>query len=273
MSAGLADRFTASLLPGDQACGTPGDRAEPTGQGMRQLPLDLGPSSPAGLDDFVPGRNLELLTWLHAWPDSAPPGTPVYLWGDAGSGKTHLLRGLASRALAQGWHVLWLGRTGFHAWDTPVMDAATLVLIDDAQALDATQQHWAFNLFIENAAALASQQATGQGAQPVMALVAAGRMPPTDLPVRDDLRSRLGWGLVFGVQALSEPDTQDALVREAKRRGLRLGEGVVPYLMTHFSRNLGDLMSLMERLDRYAMAEQRIVTVPLLKQMLAQETP
>ncbi len=255
MSMGLADPVTAVAF------------------GMRQLPLELGPALPTGLDDFVCGGNLELLTWLQAWPDSAQPGTPVYLWGDPGSGKTHLLRGLALRALAQGWHVLWLGRTGFHAWDTPADDAPTLVLIDDCQSLDATQQHWAFKLFIENAAALATQQATGQETRALMALVAAGTVPPTDLPVRDDLRSRLGWGLVFGVQPLGEDDTREALKHEAARRGLRLGEGVTPYLMTHFSRNLGDLMNLLERLDRYALAEQRVVTVPLLKQMLAQENP
>lgn len=239
--------------------------------GMRQLPLDLGPSCPAGLDDFVVGGNLELLTWLQAWPDSAQPGLPAYLWGPSGCGKTHLLRGLASRALAQGWHVLWLGCHGFQAWDTPPGDTATLVLIDDCQSLDGPQQHWAFNLFLENAAALASQHAVGQGAQPLMAIVAAGTVPPTDLPVRDDLRSRLGWGLVFGVQAVGEEEACDALVLEAKRRGLRLAEGVLPYLMTHFSRNLGDLMALLERLDRFALAEQRMVTVPLLKQMLSQE--
>lgn len=241
---------------------------------MRQLPLDLGPAAPAGLDQFVAGANAELLTWLQAWPDSAQPGTPVYLWGPSGVGKTHLLRGLASRALSQGWHVLSLGRGGFQSWDSPQgHEVATLVLLDDCEALDEAQQHWAFKLFIENAAALASQQAVGQGEHALMAMVGAGSVPPTDLPIRDDLRSRLGWGLVFGVQPLGEADARDALLKEAQRRGVRLAEGVLPYLMTHFSRNLGDLMTLLQRLDRFALAEQRVVSVPLLKQMLAQETP
>lgn len=238
---------------------------------MRQMPLDLAPAEPMGLEHFLPGPNLEVLTWLRSWPDAAAPGTPAYLWGRAGAGKTHLLRGLSARALSLGWHVLWLGPRGFHSLGAGESEVGTLVLIDDCQALDAQQQHWAFNLFIENAAQAAQQHA--DVSVPGMAIVAAGLLPPVDLPVRDDLRTRLGWGLVFGVQALPEEGVESALQHEARRRGLPLAEGVLPYLMTRFSRDLGFLMALLERLDRYALAEQRVVTVPLLKQMLAQETP
>jgi DnaA-homolog protein len=234
---------------------------------MRQLPLDLGPGDVSGLDDFVVGHNQELITWLQAWPDSAQPGLPAYLWGEAGVGKTHLLRGLASQALGLGWHVIWLDGAGFQSWDSGVLDAPTLVLMDDCGHLDAQQQHWAFNLFIENAASL-----TAQLGQPGMAIVAAGHVPPVDLPVRDDLRTRLGWGLVFAVHPLDDDGVRQALDQEALRRGVRLHEGVLPYLLTHFSRDQGYLMRLLDRLDRFALAEQRVVTVPLLKQMLAQET-
>ncbi len=234
---------------------------------MRQMPLDLGPVAASSLQDFVHGANGELLDWLVAWPASAQPGLPTYLWGEMGVGKTHLLRGLAVQALGLGWHVLWLGRSGFQSWDADVMDAPTLVLMDDCDALDAQQQHWGFNLFIENAALLSAE------AQPGMAIVAAGSVPPVDLPVRDDLRTRLGWGLVFAVQPLNDHDLQCAMQSEAKRRGLRLNEGVLPYLLTHYSRQQGDLMRLLDQLDRYALAEQRVLTVPLLKQMLALENP
>lgn len=234
---------------------------------MRQLPLDLGHASSSSLEDFITGYNHELLTWLRAWPDSAQPGTPTYLWGPSGCGKTRLLQGLAHQALQQGWHVLWLGVTGFQSWEVESPEAPTLVLLDDCQSLDAQQQHWAFNLFIESATVLAA----AQQARPGMAIVAAGRVPPVDLPVRDDLRTRLGWGLVFSVEPLDDEGVREALLTDCHRRGLKLGEGVLPYILTHFSRDLGFLMGLLDRLDRYALAEQRVVTVPLLKQMLAQE--
>jgi len=239
----------------------------------RQMALDLGPGPADQLDDFEPGRNLEVLAWLHGWPQSASPGRPAYLWGPQGSGKTHLLRGLAAQALGQGWQVLWLDSRGVQSWSTGHPAAPCLVLMDDCERLDAQQQHWAFTLFIECAsahAALASGHPSADG-QP-QAIVAAGRCPPVDLPVRDDLRTRLGWGLIFGVEPLDEAGVREVLLRECRRRGLRLADGVLPYILTHFSRNLGFLMALLERLDRYALAEQRVLTIPLIKDMLAQET-
>lgn len=230
---------------------------------MRQLPLDLGQPAPRTLDDFLPGSNADVLAWLQAWPEGRQPGACAYLWGPPGCGKTHLLQGLATHMLGSDWQVMLLGQQGLQSWQASHADAPTLVLIDDCQALDAAQQHWAFNLFIEAATA----QTEG------VAIVAAGRLPPVDLPVRDDLRTRLGWGLVFAVHPLDDAGVAEAWLRECRRRGLKLAEGVLPYVLTHFSRDLGSMMALLERLDRYALVEQRVVTVPLLKQMLAQETP
>jgi DnaA family protein len=106
--------------------------------------------------------------------------------------------------------------------------------------------------------------------------LAAGRQPPVDLPLRDDLRTRLGWGHIFALQPLGEAETRSALRREADRRGIFLSDDVMDYLLTRFTRNLGHLMALLDRLDEFALSEHRGVTVPLLKKMLAEdagETP
>ena len=100
---------------------------------------------------------------------------------------------------------------------------------------------------------------------------AAGRLPPVDLPLRDDLRSRLGWGHVFALQPLAEAETRAALRREADRRGIFLPDEVMDYLLTRFQRDMTHLMGLLDRLDGFALAEHRHVTVPLLKKMLAEE--
>nr|MBP7502752.1 hypothetical protein [Aquabacterium sp.] len=104
-------------------------------------------------------------------------------------------------------------------------------------------------------------------------IMAAGAVPAVDLPVRDDLRTRLGWGLTFALSPLDEDGLRAALQREANRRGMALGDDLVSYLLTRYSRDLAFLMNLLDRLDRYALAEHRVLTVPLLKQMLAAETP
>ena len=96
-------------------------------------------------------------------------------------------------------------------------------------------------------------------------------MPPVDLPLREDLRTRLGWGHVFAVQPLSEAETRAALRREADRRALFFSDDVMDYLLTRFARDLKHLMGLLDRLDEFSLSTKRAITVPLLKQMLAEE--
>jgi DnaA family protein len=250
------------------------DRPELAAQApMRQIPLDLGPAVMQGLDEFISGPNVELLAWLHAWPHVDGTVSPAYIWGAAGAGKTHLLRAMVERALSMGFGAIWLNAQTCQMWDAADTAMPTLAVIDECEALGEEHQHLAFNLFIESAASLAAL-ASGQPHEnggPLF-IIAAGATPSVDLPVRDDLRTRLGWGLTFALMPLDETGLRAALHHEADRRGMALGEGVVSYLLSRYSRDLGFLMNLLDRLDRFALAEHRVVTVPLLKQMLALET-
>lgn len=231
---------------------------------MRQLLLDLGPESVPDLDAFLPGANAEALTWLRAWPAIDGPLSPLYLWGGPGVGKTHLLRAMVERALGLGFGVVWLNAQTCQMWEAPQPEAPTLALVDDCERLDAEAQHLAFKLFIESAAAVSAETAP-------LFIFAAGQVPSVDLPVRDDLRTRLGWGLSFALQPLDDAGLRQVLLQEASRRGMALSEDVLAYLLTRHQRDLGSLMGLLDRLDHYALSAHRTVTVPLLKQMLATE--
>ncbi len=254
---------------------------------MRQLLLDLGSPAVPGLDAFVTGgqaQNEALLAWLSAWPAVDGPLSPAYIWGAPGSGKTHLLRAMVERALGLGFGVIWLNAQTCQMWAGCEPGAPTLALLDDCERLDAESQHLAFKLFIESAAALAAREAgttpaaavsLGSEASPVageLFILAAGRLPVVDLPVRDDLRTRLGWGLSFAVQPLDEAGVREVLQQAAQRRGMLLSEEVLAYLLSRHERDLGSLMGLLDRLDIYALSEHRLVTIPLLKQMLASES-
>jgi DnaA family protein len=234
---------------------------------MRQVPLDLGPVSSQTLDDFVVGPNQALLTWLRQWPAVSGAPSPAYIWGAAGAGKTHLLRAMVEQALGQGLGVVWLNAQTCQMWESPEPLSPTLALIDECEQLDSDHQHLAFKLFIESA----SPSAAGESGP--LYILAAGALPPIDLPVRDDLRTRLGWGQIFALSALDEAGVREALRLEATRRGMSLSDEVSSYLLTRYSRDLGSLMNLLDRLDRYALAEHRLITVPLLKQMLTVEQP
>ena len=95
-----------------------------------------------------------------------------------------------------------------------------------------------------------------------------GDVPPADLKLREDLRTRLGGGNVFALQLLSEAELRTVLGQEAQARGVNLSAEVVDYLLRRFSRDLGSLMQLLEHLDRYALQTQRAITIPLVKSML-----
>jgi DnaA-homolog protein len=222
---------------------------------MRQIPLAISAEPLPTFDSFLPGANGAAVEHLRRL---AMPSAPVYLWGPSGSGKTHLLRALAHAAQQAGQRVGWFDAGDALPW--PLAPGWSLVVIDRCDALDAASQQAAFALFVE---------AATEGVQ----VVAAGRLPPVDLPLRDDLRTRLGWGHVFAMQPLAEAETRAALRREADRRGIFLSDDVMDHLLTRFPRDLKHLMQLLDRLDEYALARSRPVTVPLLRSMLAEDGP
>jgi DnaA family protein len=129
------------------------------------------------------------------------------------------------------------------------------VLLDDVHLYTAVQQHAAFAWFVQ----AQSQQA---------GVVAAGELPPADLKLREDLRTRLGWGHVWALHAMGDDERRAVLISAAAERGLSLSPEVVDFILTRFSRDLGHLMQLLHHLDAYALQVQRTITIPLIKDML-----
>ena len=225
---------------------------------MRQIPLAIGPEPLPTFNSFVVGANAAALDYLQALSNASanPSPPPVYLWGPPGSGKTHLLRALAYRLQQTGARVGWFaaGDPAPWAW----VKGWSLIVIDDCAELDEVAQQAAFALLVD---------ATTEGVQ----LVAAGSVPPVDLPLREDLRTRLAWGHVFAMQALAEAETRAALRREADRRGIFLSDEVMDFLLTRYPRDLRHLMRTLDQLDQFALARSRPVTVPLVKLMMQEQ--
>jgi DnaA-homolog protein len=221
---------------------------------MKQIALDIGlPRGPA-LSNFCSGPNEAALKHLQLWAGS-PTRSPVptYLWGAAGSGKTHLLKAITESVREQGAAAGWLDATMI---EPPEFDEGwAVVLLDDVHLYTAVQQHTAFNWFV-------NAQALQRG------VLAAGALPPADLKLREDLRTRLAWGHVFQLQVLSEPERRAVLRQAADARGVFLSDEVMDFMLTRFSRDLGSLMQLLEHLDGYALQTQRSITIPLIKSML-----
>jgi DnaA family protein len=224
---------------------------------MKQIALDIGLARAPTLAGFCAGPNEAALRHLQLWAGS-PTRSPVptYLWGPSASGKTHLLRAVAETLREQGAAAGWLDAS---VSEPPEFnDNWAVVLLDDVHLYTAVQQHAAFNWFV-------NAQTLQRG------VLAAGALPPADLKLREDLRTRLGWGHVFQLHVLSEPERRAVLRQAADARGVFLGDDVMDFMLTRFSRDLGSLMQLLEQLDGYALQTKRAITIPLIKSMLENE--
>lgn len=223
---------------------------------MKQLLLELDTSTPTTLANFVTGPNVELLTLLKRIATRGCNESSVYLWGEPSSGKSHLLRALAETESNQ-YTSRYLYPTDGHV--AFIYSAAIqLYLLDDCDQLSAAAQIDAFALF---------NQVREHGGL----LVSAGALPPARLALREDLRTRLGWGLVYQLHGLSDQEKITALTIAADARGLVLSNGVLPYLLAHFRRDMGSLTAMLAALDRYSLETQRPITLPLLRDLLHQE--
>jgi DnaA family protein len=180
-------------------------------------------------DNYIAGPNAEALAALRGFAARSSEAV-MYLWGDLGSGRTHLLRA-AAKANPE------------------------LVIADDVETLDAPAQQRLF----------AAINAAREGGAPVLA---AGSRPPGQLALREDLRTRLAWGLVYQLKPPSDAEKALHLRAQAARRGLRLSDEVLAYLLTRLPRDLASLNAVLESLDNYSLATRRPITLPLVREAL-----
>lgn len=201
---------------------------------MKQLLLDIQPSAAPSLENFIAGRNSEALHSLKQALTNVAEAHFVYLWGPEGSGKTHLLQACKSTA-----------------------DATKLPLhiADDVHNLDEDAQIALFDQFNQ-------LRATGG------ILITSGIAAPTQMGLRDDLATRLAWGLVYQLHSLTDEEKAQALKKHAHARGMKLPDEVVDYCLRYLRRDLPTLMAVLNALDEWSLTEKKMVTVPMLKKLL-----
>ena len=222
---------------------------------MEQLVFELALPEPPCVANFLPGRNDELLAVLPAFIAGQHNATGMLLWGAPAAGKSHLLAAAVALARERGLAARYFAHPG-DIDDTVAADA--LIAIDRVDEADAPAAGRMFTLFN------ALQARHGR-------MIAASRVPLAALPLREDLRTRLGWGLVYEVIALADEDKSMALRAYAKERGLALTGEVVDYLLRHGRRDMRSLLSTLAALDRRSLATKRAITVPMIRDWLQQE--
>ncbi len=208
-----------------------------------QLTLNLIEPAKPSLDNFVVGRNAEVVAALRAV--AANRGERfTYVWGERGAGRTHLLQALG---------------LGPEPDEVPVFDPRQrLYLVDGVDRLDEPQQQRLFVLLNEI-------RGGGQAC-----FVGAGDAAPMHLALRDDVRTRLAWGLVYQVHALSDDEKARALSAHAAARGVGLPADVVEFLLTHMQRDMRTLVAVVDALDSHALSVKRAITLPLVRQWVSE---
>lgn len=194
---------------------------------MKQLLLDIKPAAPPTLQNFVVGRNAEALSSLQTAVNGQNPQF-IYLWGESGSGKSHLLQ--ACKAIGAS-------------------------IVDDVHLLNSDAQIDLFNQYNQ-------LKEAGEW------MITAGLHAPAQMSLRDDVATRLAWGLVYQLQPLNDLEKATALKQHAFERGMKLPDEVVDYCLRYLRRDLPTLMATLDALDEWSLTMQKPITVPMLRKLL-----
>lgn len=206
-----------------------------------QFLLDFQDRELPSLDNFIVGSNAEAVSVLRELQCGVGP-TFVYLYGPKGAGVTHLLRSLVPEQSLQ----------------VPLFDPqVSLYTVDDVDDLD---PGWCMQL-------LALQNAVRN--TPGTHLVCGGKQPAHQLGLPEVVRSRLGWGLSYAIEPLSEEDRMAELARQAQIRGIEMTPEMQHWMAVSLPRDMRTLTRVLKEADYLGLIKKRKVTLPLLREAVA----
>ena len=224
-----------------------------------QIPLQLEPRRDSRFEDFVSGPNHAVVEALKHMP--AEPGSSIFLFGDEGSGKTHLLNALCyeTRERQGRAFYLTLKRLPKDAIASlQGLEKLDLVCVDDLHVI-AGDQAWEEALFH---CFNRIREANGR-----LLVSSRKRLSALDLGL-PDLASRLAWGLRLPLMPLEDQDKLTVINMHSNALGLSLPEDVQQYLLKHHDRSMTALIQTVENLHQAALTNKRRITVPLAREVL-----
>lgn len=225
-----------------------------------QLPLGLRLKDEATFANFYLGSNAETIAELKK-SASGEGERMVYLCSSRGQGRSHLLQAACHQAHQQQRTSVYLPLANLQNYTPEVLsglESLSLICIDDLQAI-AGQLAWEEAIFhLYNRARDAGQ----------CLIVAANDLPQLIGLQLPDLTSRLSWGIVYQLHALSDEEKIAALTMRAEHRGMTLSEETAKYILTHCPRHMGTLIAALDALDNASLAAQRRLTIPFVKEVL-----
>jgi DnaA family protein len=225
-----------------------------------QLPLTFEFRANQAFSDFFPGSNQEIIRHLQNCVEGIGE-QQIFLWGESGLGKSHLLQACCQQAHKQGLAAFYFALPASQLPDPALLtglDKFDLVCFDNIEPIagDPVWELAFFNFFNLH-----------RGLEHRLILSAA--CSPDQLNIKlPDLKTRLNWGLSLKLKLLADDDKINALMFKADQLGFEISPQVGKFLLTHFGRDLASLWALLDKLDKASLAAQRKLTIPFLKKTL-----
>ena len=216
---------------------------------------------------FYPGQNASLLTQLKN--SVVGLGEPVlYMWGESGSGRSHLLHALCSEVDERGESVAYIPLDHYQGMSLDIfenMETVTLVCIDNVQAI-AGDEKWEKALFDFYNRWLDNKNNRPAGTS----LVLCASDLPKQMGIKlGDLVSRFEWGACYHLQPLNDEEKLGALQLRAQLKGMKLPIDVGRFLLNRLSREMNTLLKTLDRLDNASLVAKRKLTIPFVKEVLS----
>lgn len=227
---------------------------------LSQLPLGIQLKDSASFENFYEGRNAELCAHVRACARGEGE-TVVYLWGHAGSGKTHLLQAACHEAALRDGNPVYLPLRDALRWSPEMlqgMEECPLICLDDIEAI-AGNRIWeeaVFHLY-------------NRVREQRYCLLMSGAVPLAEMQLQlRDLASRVAWGLALRIESLDDGEKIAALQKRASRRGFELPDEVAQFLLRHCPRDTTSLFEMLDRLDEASLTAQRKLTIPFVRGLI-----
>ena len=177
----------------------------------------------------------------------------IYLWGPSAVGKTHILIATIKKFLNLNKEVIDLSFIDDN--DTFDLGSIDLFFLDDIERADGKIQNNLFNIF---------NMSENENA----AIFITGSLPPNQMSLRPDLRTRISQCLVLNLKELEDEEKKDVLLKRSYFMGINLKLEIIDYLVKNYNRNMHELIKLIEKIDKESIIQKKRITIPFIKSFM-----
>ena len=228
---------------------------------LPQIPFQFGDFQQNDFASFLPGENQELLTLLNAISKKQEVHR-LYLWGESGIGKTHLLQAACKQASETDLQVAYIPLKQLEEMSPEILHdlgELDLVCVDDIECVAGHVEWqqgltWLYNELRDNE----------------HSIIISANISATNIALEvEDLKSRLAWDQVVKIKSSDDELKIEILKQKANARSFELSDEVIEFLIRRVDRDLGSLMELLDKIDHASLAAKRKITIPFVKELIS----